>query len=296
MDRTHDDAYLKYVTARFSAFRNVWWTMANEYDFFTTRWIPIKEPKDWDHIFQMVRDHDPYTHLRGIHNAGPWYDHAQPWVSHCIIQEQHQDLYRVAADARKKYGKPVVIDEYGYEGDNGNGWGTLSGAEEVNRHWAFTMAGAYGSHGETYVHPGDILWWGVGGELVGDSVARLGFLKQIMIATPYEDMEPSPDLVTGGTALAKRGSYYLFRFVRSDKRNPFEINIDATGRFHVDMIDPWLMKVYPLGATPGGKQKLIPHIAPGLLRVVREGQARADEPTGSIEELIAKFGSSMFSR
>ena len=135
-----------------------------------------------------------------------WYDHSKPWVTHCNIQNQTGDLYSIALGARLKYGKPILVDEYGYEGNNGHMWGMLSAAQEVRRHWDVTMAGGYATHGETYVHPGDILWWAVGGELVGESPARLDFLKQIMTEAPYEEMEPLPDLVKGDTALGKKGS------------------------------------------------------------------------------------------
>ena len=33
MDQASDDRYLKYIVARLSAYRNVWWSMANEFDF-----------------------------------------------------------------------------------------------------------------------------------------------------------------------------------------------------------------------------------------------------------------------
>ena len=38
-----DDRYLRYVVSRLAAFRNVWWSLANEYDFMTE-----KQESDWD--------------------------------------------------------------------------------------------------------------------------------------------------------------------------------------------------------------------------------------------------------
>jgi hypothetical protein len=174
MGATHDEAYLRYVVSRFAAFRNVWWTLANEYDLLRPGSFlghRFKEEKNWDHLFQVVQKFDPYQHLRGIHNCFDWYDHSKPWVTHVIIQEQGKDLYQVTLHTRKKYGKPVIVEEYGYEGSVPFEWGNRSAGEVVNRHWEITMAGGYGSHGETYVRPGNILWWGVGGELLGDSPA-----------------------------------------------------------------------------------------------------------------------------
>jgi hypothetical protein len=195
MDADHDDAYIRYVVARLSAFRNVWWTMANEYDLFNPKMTPGLKVKDWDRMFQTLEASDPYLHLRGIHNMADWYDHSKPWITHAIIQDGTGHPSRRLPGARAKYGKPVVVDEYGYEGDNAQGWGILSGAEEVSRHWDITMEGGYGSHGETYVHPGGVLWWAAGGTLVGESPVRLGFLKQIMTEAPFQDLVPAPDLV-----------------------------------------------------------------------------------------------------
>ena len=149
-------------------------------------------------------------------------------------------------------------------------------------HWALTMAGAYASHGETYVNPGNLLWWSVGGELVGEEPARLGFLKQIMMAAPFTEMEPAPDVIKNGdgtaTALAKRGSYYIFHFVQQKQAPDWNIGFFGPttpskplpmppldlgkfkapaipefmlceGNFRVDLIDTWNMKIYPLGFT-----------------------------------------------
>lgn len=284
MDRAHDDAYLHYVIARLAAFRNVWWTMANEWDF-------VKPQKDWDHIFRMVQKLDPYDHLRANHNGLVWYDHSKPWVTHCNIQNQFGDLYSVALGARMKYGKPILIDEYGYEGNSGHIWGNLSGYEEVRRHWDATMAGAYGSHGETYVHPGDILWWAVGGELVGESPPRLGFLKRVMSEAPYEEMEPLPESVNGGMALGKKGEYYLFYFTQIGRREEAEIEVHGEGPFGVELIDPWLMTIYPLGNVEAGRHSFRTKFIPSLLRLKRSGK-RASEAATSIEKLLKNWESS----
>lgn len=287
MDTEHDDAYIRYVVARLSAFRNVWWTMANEYDLFDPQMTRGLKIKDWDHMFQTLETSDPYHHLRGIHNFGKWYDHGKPWITHVIIQDGSSHPARRLLDARAKYGKPTVVDEYGYEGDNGQGWGILSGAEEVSRHWDITMAGGYGSHGETYVHPGGILWWAAGGTLVGESPARLSFLKQIMTDSPFQDLVPSPDLAQGGTLLADVGEYYLLR-VKDPTYRPVEIHLKEGMQYRVDLIDPWLMKIYPLGYTEGGLQAFNLPLVPGLVRFQRTA-VHGSEESAPVQTLIANF-------
>lgn len=219
--------------------------------------------------------------------------------------------------------KPVVVDEYGYEGNNGASWGNLGPREALEIHWALTIAGAYASHGETYVNPGNLLWWSVGGELVGEEPVRLGFLKQIMMEAPFAEMEPAPDVIKNGdgtaTALAKRGSYYIFHFVQQKQAPDWNIGFFGPttpskplpmppldlgkfkapaipefmlgkGIFRVDLIDTWNMKIYPLGFTDGPTQKFSPLIAPGVMRFVKVGAIEPGKPHGSVADLLDAFG------
>ena len=112
LDATGDERYVRYVVARFAAFRNVWWSMANEYDFLRT-----KTEADWDRIGALVQQCDPYNHLRSIHNGSLIFDHRKAWVTHASIQNGsaveepgRAELYRDA------FRKPIVYDEVKYEG------------------------------------------------------------------------------------------------------------------------------------------------------------------------------------
>jgi hypothetical protein len=285
MDEAHNVAWLRYVTARLAAFRNVWWTMANEYD--------LMVPRDWDRLGQTVRISDPYGHPIGIHNAGMWYDPRKAWIDHVIIQDD-PTAGRSAAIAHKRYQKPVVVDEYGYEGNNNQFWGELSGREEVERHWDITMAGGYASHGETYVHPDGVLWWAAGGTLVGESPARLGFLKQVMTSLPFQDMVPAPELVVNGTALAKPGQAYLFRFAWNPVTligRPSQVRLAGADVFKVELIDPWQMKIYLLGYTGAGDQAFTMPVSPALLRVTAASRSEQPHPIG---ELAATFSGNLY--
>ena len=44
-----DDRYLRYLVARLAAYRNVWWSLANEFDF---AWA--KELDDWERIGELI--------------------------------------------------------------------------------------------------------------------------------------------------------------------------------------------------------------------------------------------------
>ena len=172
-----NDRYLRYLVARLSAFRNLWWSFANEYDLFIGRTMA-----DWDHYMQLVQQEDPYNHLRSIHNCMAFYDHRKPWVTHCSIQ--NWNIYRVQT-WRKMYGKPVVIDECGYEGNINMLWGDLSPEKMMHRFWTGFCQGGYVGHGETYLNDREELWWSKGGELVGQSPARIAFLRKIFESAPH---------------------------------------------------------------------------------------------------------------
>jgi hypothetical protein len=270
MTRAQDDAYLTYAVARLAPFRTVWWTMANEYDL-----MKAKTMDDWDHFFQTVRDLDPYGHPRANHNCGPWYDHGKPWVTHCNIQEGGGDLYEVGVKARRNYGKPVLIDEYGYEGDIPQGWGNRSAQEETHRHWGATMAGGYASHGETYENPEGNIWWAVGGRLVGQSPARLAFLHKILTALPYEQMAPDAALAPAQYALVKPGEVVLVYFRTAA---PVALDLAAGRPWKVDVVDTWAMTETASGTAAPGPFTFTPPRPYTLLRLTRYAAGEALRP------------------
>ncbi len=171
MPAAADDRYLRYVVSRLAAYRNVWWSLANEYDF-----MKEKKESDWDRFFQSVQATDPYGHLRSIHNGRMIYNQNQPWVTHASIQNGSavEDAGR-AVLYRDAYRKPVVFDEVKYEGNIPKRWGNLPAEELVFRFWEGTVAGTYVGHGETYFSPDDVLWWSKGGVLAEGARARRGW-------------------------------------------------------------------------------------------------------------------------
>jgi hypothetical protein len=243
MGAANDDRYLRYVVARLSAYRNIWWSMANEFDFVRT-----KRDEDWDRLFQIVQKEDPYGHLRSIHNGLRLYDNSKPWVTHASVQNGSAVEEAARAELyRDVWRKPVVYDEVKYEGDIPERWGNLSAEEMVHRFWEGLIAGTYVGHGETYLHPqDDVLWWSKGGVLRGQSPPRLAFLKKIMESGPVQGFEPIDkwqDCNAGG----KPGEYYLFYFGKSTPTSwPFELpraGVAEGMKFHVDVIDTWNMAI-----------------------------------------------------
>jgi len=241
MDAETDERYLRYVVARLAAYRNVWWSFANEFDL-----MKSKKMADWDRFFQIVRRYDPYNRMRGIHNCRVFYDHTKPWVTHASIQSS--DLAR-ARQWRDQYQKPIIYDECKYEGNIPQGWGNITAKEMVHRFWMGTIAGCYVGHGETYKHPEDILWWSKGGVLHGQSPARIAFLKKVMSPTPFDEMVPA-NPGGGNYTLSKKGQIY---FVYSTQSNPVRLDLPGPGAYKIDGIDTWDMTITSLGSASPGK-------------------------------------------
>ena len=266
MNAETDDRYLRYIVARLAAYRNVWWSFANEYDL-----MKSKTMADWDRFFQIVRKYDPYDHMRGIHNCRGFYDHTKPWVTHASIQSS--DLAR-ARLWRDQYQKPIIYDECKYEGNIPQGWGNITAKEMVHRFWLGTIAGCYVGHGETYKHPEDILWWSKGGVLHGQSPARIAFLKEIMEQTPFDEMVPG-ELPGGNYTLSKEGELY---FVYSTQSEPVNLDLPGPGAYKVDGIDTWDMTITSLGSASAGKFLFAPPKPNYLLRLSIYGPGEKMRP------------------
>ena len=255
MSDAEDDRYLRYCIARLSAFRNVWWSLANEYDFMSNlegRDKGIKTIDDWDRFFRILQNEDPHHRLRGIHNGAIWYDHTKSWVTHASLQTSDM---AGGVGYREKYQKPVIYDECKYEGNVPQGWGNLDARTMTQRFWLGTMGGCYVGHGETYLHPRDILWWSKGGVLHGESPRRIQWLKDLMAtAPPFDELQPLGD-DQGRYLLAKHGEYYLLYCA-----GPSAQTIQLVGEwpYKVDLIDPWEMTVLPLGTAPPGDYRVEP--------------------------------------
>lgn len=245
LDRATSERYLRYLVARVAAYRNVWWSLANEYDIMRDKTIA-----DWDRDFQIVQECDPYQHLRSIHNCYEFYDHAKPWVTHCSIQRSDLENTRTW---REQYRKPVIVDECCYEGNIPQNWGNISAQELVRRFWEGIVRGGYVGHGETYLHPEDILWWSKGGILYGMSPARLAFLRRILEEGPAEGLDPIDGIVESRLPCAGRGGEYYLTYTGVRQPARMTLLLPEDGRFRIDVIDTWEMTITPLEGEYAGK-------------------------------------------
>ncbi len=281
MLKEQDDRYLRYCIARLSAFRNVWWSLANEYDLMAPGAMKghrgNKTMEDWDRFFQILASEDSFQRLRSIHNCRGFYDHTRPWVTHASLQISDMNA---GIRFRAQFGKPVIYDECKYEGDVPQGWGNLTPREMTQRFWLGTLGGCYVGHGETYLHPEDILWWSKGGALHGKSAGRIQWLKDFMAkAPPFHDLQPTGD-DKGRFLLAKPGEYYLL-YARS--KQPQALDLAGDRPYKVDRIDPWEMTISPLGTAPPGAWDFAPPQANMVYRFVPYAAGEPLRPDAAID-------------
>ncbi len=245
-----DDFYLKYAVARLSAYRNIWWSIANEYDLIRTKTMP-----EWDRYFRIVVASDPYSHLRSIHHSGPIYDNTKPWVTHASLQKYD---FEKSAERRAAWRKPIIYDEMQYEGDGPSRWGNLSAEEMTRRFWLAIVHGVYGTHGEVFIsdETGEHAHeqsWSDAGRLRGESAPRIAFLRSLVEkSTKTGFNEPAVAYYLNASDAAGTILYYFdyHRPARYDFPLPTTINFSAT------LIDPYNMTTTPVQGTFSGKSRI----------------------------------------
>ena len=247
--------YLSYITARFSAFRHVWWSLANEWD--GVKGIPAE---DWDRFAAAVSAGDPYHHLLSIHGyTATYYNYFDPVFTHASIQDHGPVLERGRAHIVSQiYKKPVIFDEVCYEGNVGSRWGWLSGQEMLRRMYNGLMCGTYVTHAETFnAEAGTSAedannFLAYGRTFRGESWKRIKFLRAVL-----DELPNPPGLADHNwgeyTTTAGEGCYLIYfgNEIRSEwvfdlpvKNGPWA-RPQAGEKYRVEILDTWNMTVTP---------------------------------------------------
>jgi len=252
--------YLKYCIHRLSAFRNIWWSLANEYDF-----IMSKNNEDWDVIGEFICNEDKYGHMTAIHNCFALYPKKQ-WMTHCSIQSNN---VRNIPLWSKEYELPILLDECGYEGDIEFNWGNLSAFEMVNRFWICNTLGGFCTHGDTFYRDDEVLWWAKGGKIYGKSLGRLVFMRDLfeeigdldtihgakmfnpnsgdipdeyaffvraIMALPEHEREQT---MLGLAPIAGGNDDYKLYYLALTCPSYFDVGMPKNGKYNVEIIDVW---------------------------------------------------------
>jgi hypothetical protein len=247
MTPEQDERYVRYLVARLAAFRNVWWSLANEYDFL----LDVKPVARWDLFFHLIEENDPARHLKSIHNGEETmpFDHRKPWVDHVCIQNWN---VKRTADWRRAWGKPIVNDELEYEGDISLAWGNLTAQELTHRFWTTLVRGGYAGHGECYAAQNDNLWWAKGGTLRGESWKRIAFLRSIIEEDVKQGLTPaSTDAFPWSRVSAASEGDYKLIYLGEHQPAVWAAGLPQDDRrCEVDVIDAWNMTITSAKRVP----------------------------------------------
>jgi len=143
-----------------------------------------------------------------------------------------------------------VVDECCYEGNIPYNWGNITVQEMTHRFWEGFSRGGYVGHGETYLHPEDILWWSKGGVLHGGSPARIAFLREIMEEGPAINPHGgSWDL----NQSAGRDDAYRLIYFGINRPAYKDITLPEDAGYTVEVIDTWAMTITRLEGTFSGQ-------------------------------------------
>ncbi|NLU40720.1 MAG: DUF5605 domain-containing protein, partial [Firmicutes bacterium] len=105
-------------------------------------------------------------------------------------------------------------------------------------------------HGETYMHPEDILWWSKGGVLHGESPLRIGFLRMVFEEAPESGLWPvesSRELM-----LADRDKTYILVYFGMEQSVQKRIALPEGTTYKLEIIDTWNMTVTPIDGEFSG--------------------------------------------
>lgn len=225
MGNEDEQLYYAYAAARYSAYENIMWDIANEYHLFRT-------PEWADKMGNFLKNKDPYNHLISVHGKADFPFRKSPWVD--VVMYQSWDEcggYEFMMNAKRLQSEtgrilPTVNEEYGYEGHYPP-WGcgaTASkerpdGRSGLNRSqlaWEIYMTGSYQTTGETAEYGTGAGEDTGGGWINGrgnDKMTMLRYykiIKDVFERTQYWKLTPRNDLVNiGNLCLANEAQEYL---------------------------------------------------------------------------------------
>lgn len=289
--------YLEYVITRLSAYRNLWWSLANEYEI-----LYSKSLNDWNEYGELILKKDIYGHLRSVHNILDPFP-KRTWLTHCSIQSSEMNKIPVW---RQEYDLPIIIDECGYEGDLPYSWGSLTAFEMAHRFWWSMCRGGFCTHGETYHREDEVLWWAKGGKLYGESEKRIEFLKNLLYSLPgewqmpeYKGMNPNLDeqdekavreakmfqkalehadkatkenFVAFTTPMKIEGEGYSLEYFGHVRPAYLDLNLKEETEHKVEIVDIWEMTRRTAAEKACGKMRIKLPAKEGIALLIMEKQ------------------------
>lgn len=270
-----NDRFVKYVVARYAAYTNVIWCLANEWNLSAAgnqyKGAYRQNKADFDRMGDILSANDPWRaqgeFLRplSIHNTTIDFEFfGSSWPTYAIIQYGGWNPDYTNGDQWGNAGivhnlghrMPVVNDEYGYVGQiNPKPPIRVNMTRTTLRQaiWGIATAGGYGSAGDFRITPmgnpeitGD---WYDAPEEYGDLKRMIDFFTSKGIE--YWKMSSQNRLLNNGTrtyVLAEPGRQYV---IYTALGGSFSVDI-AAGNYTVQRYDPRRAAVADLGVVSGG--------------------------------------------
>ena len=262
---------LRYAIARYAAYPNVIWCLTNEYqrtgrtrEYLNTLGERLRAEDPWIEHEGRLRPLSIHP-LGGKGNGDLFHFGDQTWPAHVILQTGRAtpgDVSLYAAQIQnRKFGMPVVNDEFGYMGDTlwrdargSRGPDTNHYAPEKHRHslWAIYMAGGYASTGDKNGYS-DGRPYHSGAWHNRPEYADVLALVKLFTAKglEYWEMTPAPELLASGDrvyVLAQAGRQYIFYAAAG---GAFTVEIGG-GNYRAALYNPRDGSEEPLPAVEGG--------------------------------------------
>jgi Protein of unknown function (DUF4038)/Domain of unknown function (DUF5060) len=237
--------YYRYCVARFGAFANVMWDLANEYRHF-------RDDAWAEKMGGLIRSCDPYRHLMSVHGHGDFRFRTASWADFAMYQswDEHgaYDFLIRCRNEQLATGRPMpqVNEEYGYEDHYPYPWGEKrvwpARTAETRRRlaWEMTMAGASQTTGERANVAGMGGWITGRGDPEMTMLAGYGRMRAFFEQAEWWRLDPHPELVrpagfgSAALCLAEPGRSYV---VYLGQGGAASVDL-APGRYHVERFNP----------------------------------------------------------
>ena len=220
-----DDAFWRYVTARYQAYGNVIWDVGKE----SFRWLRADPERGRDYILsriQLIRQTDAYGHLVTAHDnevnsigRNTDVDEMCDFVSDQVslwkqspgdVVSIARELNREAVRRFRSLSKPYITIEYGYEKGVepiptvDMGGGTRSWQDLLLWTWAIYAGGAHANYYYNNTSWNLVKFWPE-----SPGWGRYGFLRDFLELMDLRPMVPDNELTRRGMCLAEYGRQYF---------------------------------------------------------------------------------------
>jgi hypothetical protein len=249
MGNVDEQRYYAYAAARYGAYENIMWDIANEYHLFrTVEWA--------DKMGPFLKQQDAGRHMISVHGSSDFPFRKSPWVD-CVLYQSWDECggydfmtnqHRLQAATGRLI--PQINEEYGYEGHYSVwGCGAVATKEKNFREglyrsqlaWEMYMTGSYQTTGETAEYGTGAGTDTGGGWINGRGNNKMNMLKYYQIIknifeqVPYWKMKPDIQSVnTGNLCLSIPHEVYLLY----TRLHYARISLKKGDLYSVKMINP----------------------------------------------------------